>query len=198
MGNTAREYRGAMDTQVSTVILVEGESDRLAIQTLATRLGRDLRGDGVEVVAMGGLGNLHGFLARFGREGPGVRVTGLYDVGEEAWVRRALERAGYGSGPSRTELERLGFFVCVVDLEDELIRALGAQAVLRVIETQGELEALRTFQQQPAWRGRPIEEQLRRFFGTFSGRKIRMAPLLVDALDLDRIPRPFHAVLEHV
>lgn len=184
-----------MDVQVSTVILVEGESDRLALEALAARRGRDLAAEAVEVVSMRGAGNLARFLARFGPEGLGVRVAGLYDVGEEEVVRRALEGAGFGSGLSRERMERLGFFVCVVDLEDELIRALGAPAVLQVIESQGELEAFRLFQRQPGWRGRAVEDQLRRFLGTFSGRKIRMAPRLVDALDLDRVPRPMDAVI---
>ena len=95
-------------------------------------------------------------------------------------------------------LEGLGFCVCVQDLEDELMRALGTEAVERVLEGEGELDAFRTFQQQPAWRGRSTHEQLRRFFGTYSGRKIRSAPLLVDALDLNDVPRPLDRVLTHV
>ena len=63
--------------------------------------------------------------------------------------------------------------MCVADLEDELIRALGAAAVEQVVAAQGELGSFRTFQKQPAWRGRAIEEQLRRFMGTYGGRKIR-------------------------
>ncbi|HSJ50412.1 MAG TPA: TOPRIM nucleotidyl transferase/hydrolase domain-containing protein [Actinomycetota bacterium] len=184
-----------MDVQVSTVILVEGESDRLALQTLAARRGRDLAGEGVEVVSMGGVGNLGRFLARFGPDGDGVRLRGLFDVGEEAVVHRSLERAGFDIPRSRDELERLGFFLCVLDLEEELIRALDPSAVEAVIESEGELEMFRTFQRQPAWAGAPVEAQLRRFLGTFSGRKIRMAPRLVDALDLDRVPRPMDAVI---
>jgi hypothetical protein len=95
-------------------------------------------------------------------------------------------------------MERLGFYVCDADLEDELIRSLGADAVERVIESQGELGRFRTFQKQPAWRGRPTEQQLRRFIGTYSGRKIRTGALLVRALDLARVPRPLDGVLAHV
>jgi hypothetical protein len=47
-----------------------------------------------------------------------------------------------------------------------------------------------------AWRGRA--EQPRCFLGTRSGRKIRSGSLLVDALDLDRVPRPLDALLAHV
>ena len=82
-------------------------------------------------------------------------------------------------------MEALGFYVCVADLEDELIRALGAAAVEQVVDAQGELGSFRTFQKQPAQQGRTVEEQLRRFMGTRSGRKVRYATLLVDALALD-------------
>ncbi|HEX2374372.1 MAG TPA: ATP-dependent endonuclease, partial [Actinomycetota bacterium] len=41
-------------------------------------------------------------------------------------------------------------------------------------------------------------EQLRRFIGTHSGRKIRYARLLVDALELTSVPRPLDRVLAHV
>jgi hypothetical protein len=95
-------------------------------------------------------------------------------------------------------MERLGFYVCVADLEDELIRSLGAAAVERVIDAQGELELFHTFQKQPQWRARTSEEQLRRFFGTHRGRKIQSAAFLVDALDLGQVPRPLDAVLAYV
>ena len=42
------------------LVLVEGESDRIAITCLAERLGRDLAAEGVEVVALGGATNLRG------------------------------------------------------------------------------------------------------------------------------------------
>ena len=112
------------------------------------------------------------------------RRTGLCDAAEEGDFRRGLERAGVGSNLTRAEMERLGFYVCVADLEDELIRSLGAAAVERVIDAQGDLDIVPNIPKQPAWQGRTKEEQLRRFFGTHSGRKIQSASLLVDALDL--------------
>ena len=112
--------------------------------------------------------------------------------------QRGLERAGFGANLSRFDIEALGFYTCVADLEDELIRALGVAAVERVIDAQGELDLLRIFQRQPAWQGRNNEDQLRRFFGTHRGRKIERAPLLVAALDLSRVPRPLDRVLAHV
>jgi hypothetical protein len=94
-------------------------------------------------------------------------------------------------------MERLGFYVCVADLEDELIRALGADAVEQVVDANGDLGSFRTLQKQPAWQGRPAEAQLRRFMGSGGRRKIRYARLLIEALELDRIPRPLDLVLAY-
>jgi hypothetical protein len=191
----------ALDGQPGTagdpdaVVLVEGLSDRAALTTLAARRGRDLAAERVSVIAMGGATNIGHFLARYGPQGRGVRLAGLCDAGEEHDFRRGLERAGLGTGLDRAGLERLGFFVCTADLEDELIRALGVPAVEQVIESQDELTSLRKFQLQPAQRGRPAPAQLRRFLGTRSGRKIAYGSLLVQALPLDLVPRPLDGVL---
>jgi hypothetical protein len=180
------------------VVLVEGDSDRAAVRALGRRLGRDLEAEGTSVIAMGGATNIGRFLQRFGPPGLDVRLAGLYDVGEERIFRRGLERAGLGSDPISAELEARGFYVCDADLEDELIRALGVDAVEAVIAAEGELASLRRMQRQPAQRGRPADQQLRRFIGTRSGRKIRYGSLLVDALDLPQVPRPLWGVLAAV
>jgi hypothetical protein len=150
------------------------------------------------VVPIGGTKNIGSFLDRFGPSGLDLRLAGLCDVAEQGDFQRGLERAGLGSNLTRDAMERLGFYVCIADLEDELIRSLGAAAVEQVIDSQGELGLFRSFQKQPAWRGRATGEQLRRFFGTHSGRKIQSGALLVSALDLDNVPRPLDGVLAHV
>ena len=180
------------------VVLVEGVSDQLALEALARRRARDLQAERVAVVPMGGSKGIGAFLEKFGPSGLDVRLAGLCDAGEEGDVRRGLERAGLGSNLDRAGMERLGFYVCEADLEDELIRALGADAVIRIVEGQGELGRFRTFQQMPHKRGQSADVQLRRFLGAGSGRKLRYAPLLVDALDLERVPRPLDRVLAHV
>jgi hypothetical protein len=180
------------------VVLVEGESDRAALETLAGRRGRDLGAEGVSIVPMGGATTIIHFLDALGPLGPELTLAGLCDAGEEDGFRRALERAGLGSGLTRTDMEGLGFFVCVADLEDELIRCLGAETVEEVVASQGDLGSFRIFQNQPAQRDRPREAQLRRFLGTRSGRKIHYARMLVEALDLGRLPRPLDGVLAHL
>jgi hypothetical protein len=181
-----------------TVVLVEGISDRVALETLAERHGRALRDEGVAIVPIGGAQAVGGSLERFGPRGLDLRLAGLCDAAEERHFRRGLERAGLGSDLTRADMEALGFYVCVADLEDELIRALGPAAVQEVAAAQGDLGAFRTLQKQPAWQGRPEQEQLRRFMGSGGRRKIRYAGLLVEALDLDRMPRPLDGVLAHV
>jgi Overcoming lysogenization defect protein-like, TOPRIM domain len=179
-----------------TVVLVEGLSDQRALEALAARRGQKLEAEGVAIVPMGGATTIGSFLKLFAPRGFGL--AGLCDAGEERAFRRGLQRAGLGSNLTRVGMEALGFFVCVEDLEDELIRALGAGAVEQLVEAQGELGSFRTFQKQPAQRGRSVEAQLRRFMGTRRGRKVHYAPLLVNALDLDRVPRPLAGVLAHV
>jgi hypothetical protein len=148
-------------TAPRAVVLVEGESDKLALEALAERRGRRLGAEGVSVVAMGGSKNISRFLDRFGPQGAGLRLAGLCDAAEERDFQRGLERAGFGANLTRADLEALGFFTCVADLEDELIRALGVAAVEQVIDAQGELGLFRIFQRQPPWLERSAEEQLR-------------------------------------
>jgi hypothetical protein len=173
---------------VPTTVLVEGESDRVAVETLAARCGRDLAAERVSVVPMGGATSIVHFLDRL-RAGDELR--GLCDAGEAPGVARALARAGVGPGP----LEELGFQVCDADLEDELIRCLGTDAVLDVIAAEGQLASFRTLQRQPAQRERPPAAQLRRFFGGRSGHKIRYARLLVEALPAGQAPPPLARLL---
>jgi Overcoming lysogenization defect protein-like, TOPRIM domain len=170
------------------VVLVEGMSDQAAVETLAERSGRDLRAEGVFVVPMGGATNIGHFVELFGPGGFGVRLAGLCDQGEKRDFRRGLERAG-------TEAP---YFVCVADLEDEMIRALGTRRVEELIEAEGEGGPFQTFTRQPVHRGAVRDQQLRRFMGTRSGRKIRYGHILAAALDLTLIPSPLAALLSAV
>ena len=158
-----------------TIVLVEGLSDQIAVETLAVRRGRDLEAEGVLVVPIGGAHAVGRFASRFSER----HLVGLCDVGEEDVFRRSLERV----------------HVCVLDLEDELIRALGAAGVEAAIRAEGDLSSFRTFQKQPAWRGRPVDAQLRRYLGSADRRSLRYARVLVEALELERVPEPLDAVL---
>lgn len=193
-----RFHPADVEVDLRAVVLVEGTSDKLAVETLAQRRRRNLKAEGVSVVPIGGAQAIGRFISQFGPQGLDLELAGLCDAAEERNFQHGLERAGLGSELTRADLERLGFYVCVADLEDELIRALGAASVEQVVEAQGDLGRFRTLQKQPEWRGRTTEEQLRRFMGSGGRRKIRYAQLLVDALDLTQVPRPLDRVLAHV
>ncbi|MEV4197148.1 TOPRIM nucleotidyl transferase/hydrolase domain-containing protein [Micromonospora globbae] len=181
----------------AAVVLVEGISDQIALETAAVGRGRDLDAERVVIVPIGGAHAIGHFLTRL--TPAGVRLAGLCDLREEEVFRRGLATARVGSPRTRTEMERLGFYVCVKDLEDELIRALGAARVEELFESQGDLRAFHSFQSQPAWRGREPEAQLWRFLRSSSRRNQRYARLLAEAaLDRDALPRPLDALLDHV
>jgi hypothetical protein len=174
---------------IHTLVLVEGDSDAAAVRALAGLFGRDLNADSVQIYSAGGVTNFSQALSELARAYPHASVCGLYDIAEERHVRRALARAGISNDPHES-LEPFGFFACVADLEDELIRALGAEAVEHALEAQDELVSFRRFQAMPHHRLTPVDQQLRRFLGTRATRKIRSAQVLVERLDVDRLPRP--------
>jgi hypothetical protein len=194
-----------------TVVLVEGVSDQAALEVLAVRRGADLAARGVEIVAMDGATNIARCLEHYGPHGLGLRVAGLYDVAEERYFRAGLERAGLGTGLgtgagpaagpdglTREAMAERGFFVCDADLEDELIRAVGAERLVDLIEQEGGIRSFHTLQRQPALRDRSLHDQLRRLMGGRSGGKVKFARLMADAVALDRVPRPLAALLDHV
>lgn len=186
---------GCERDDASVVILVEGHSDRLAIETLAARLGHDLAAAGVKVESMDGVTNLYRHLGRLAALPERQRVIGLFDAPELAHVQRAVEELGLGPAGTPDELVAVGFFACEPDLEGELIRALGVARMEELLAEHGELARFRRFQNQPEWRERPTDAQLRRFLGTHAGRKARFAPIMIDALDEGRIPAALRALL---
>jgi hypothetical protein len=176
------QQSSVVSARTEAIVVVEGASDRAALVRLAERRGRDLAAEGVEVIAIGGAHALRRFLATLRESAEPVRLAGLCDAGEAEDFRRAL-------GPATP------CYVCDTDLEDELVRAVGVERVEQIIVAQGELRSFRTLQKQPAQRSRTIEQQLEVFLGN---RKIRYAPLLIDALELERAPAPLDDVLSYV
>ncbi|MDG6103771.1 TOPRIM nucleotidyl transferase/hydrolase domain-containing protein [Dactylosporangium aurantiacum] len=172
----------------AALILVEGVSDQVAVETAAAARGRDLDADGVVVVPIGGAHAIGRFLGTLGPAGTALRLAGLCDLREAELFRRGLAGA-----------HRATVHVCVEDLEDELIRALGVAAVEALCDTQGDLTSLRSLQRQPAWRDQPPDAQLRRFLGSGARRKQRYARLLVDAAAVHgTVPAPLDALLTAV
>jgi hypothetical protein len=168
----------------AVVVLVEGASDAAVVRVLCDSHG--IAESDVEIRDLGGVTNVGHELRTLP---PGTHILGLYDAPEERFVRRGLRSTGRepaGGG----DLSEAGFWVCDRDLEDELIRALGPPRVIEVLGELGELERFGAFQGQPQWRGRDVAEQLRRFAGTASGRKLVLARRLADELTPLTTPAP--------
>ncbi|MEB8337464.1 TOPRIM nucleotidyl transferase/hydrolase domain-containing protein [Streptomyces endophyticus] len=176
-GEPARELAGRL--RVRSAVLLEGLSDVAAVDALAGRRGRDLAAEGVCVVSMGGAMNVGRYARLLGAAGLGLRLTGLCDERERRFYDRAL-----GQGEDSV-------FVCVADLEDEFIRALGVVRVEELIREAGEWHPWQTFARQPAQQDRTTHRLLWRFLGTKAGRKIRYGRLLTEAAcDAGCVPAP--------
>jgi hypothetical protein len=154
------------------VIAVEGVSDKVVLERISRLLGRDLVAEGITIEAIGGAQAIRGFVAELGSD---VAVRGLCDEGEQHLFRRVLDDV----------------YVCVPDLEGELIRALGIERMLEIIDR----DSFATMRHQPAQRGRPVELQLHRWLRSSSSRYHRYLPQLADAIEPDRVPAPLAGVL---
>lgn len=181
-----------------SIVLVEGISDQIAIETLAERLGRRLADERVVVVPIGGAQAAKHFISRFSGKA-GVKLSGLCDRAESGYFARALADHGLvGLSTDLRGLESQGFYVCDADLEDELIRSIDASDIESVLAAEGDLGAFRTFQKQPVWRDRPFHAQMHRWLGSVARRKSRFARLLVLMASLDRMPRPLAGLMQHI
>lgn len=184
-GDPARELAEQLPVRIA--VLLEGPSDAAAVNALAESRGRDLAAEGICVLPMGGAMSVARFAGLLGPSGLGIRLTGLCDERERGFYERGWERAGAGAGQK--------FFVCVADLEEELIRTLGVTRVEALVEAEGDLRALQIFLRQPAQQGRSPQQQLRRFLGTKKGRKIHYGRALVGVMDPYRVPAPLDDLL---
>ena len=172
-------------TAADAVVLVEGISDQIAVETLAARRDWDLGAEGVVVLPVGGAHAVTRYLMRFGPAGAGLRLAGLCDLGEEDVFRRGLAARRRRLAANAGRHGAAGLL--------RLRRGPGGRADPRdrrwpgrgLIDSQGDLGSFRSLQRQPQWRGQPVVAQLRRFLGSGARRKLRYARLLAGAVDLD-------------
>ncbi len=160
-------------------MLVEGESDRRALEVLARRLDVRLP----RPIVLHGITNLRAELAR----GTGPYAV-LHDHREAPWVDRVVRASG----------RAVATYVCDADLEDELIRAVGVPGVLAEVDARHERTAYERMAQQVAQRDRTDHERLHRWLGARSGHKLTYAGLLAEAVDLDAAPAPLVGLLHDV
>lgn len=177
------------------VVLLEGVSDIAALTAVAETRGIDLHR--IELIDLGGVTNVRRELIQLHRGAAELEVLGLCDAPEVRFVAQALNEIGR---PVRdaSDLAAYGFFICQADLEEELIRSLGTERAMAVVEDLRLDAKLAILRQQPAWQDRPLAEQLHRFCGVASGRKELLAGALAAALEPDDVPAPLHALIDRI
>lgn len=114
----------------SRVVIVEGISDRLILERLADLTGRNLDRLGVSIIEAGGYGDMGSLDKLFGENGFNVPISILIDADAENTVAKQL-------GVPSSELSHRSVWVSRNDLEDEYVRALGADTVWEALQSSG-------------------------------------------------------------
>lgn len=184
-----------MRTAIRKVVLLEGVSDIAALTAVAATRGIAL--DHVQLVDLGGVTNVRRELSELRHGSVDLEILGMCDAPEVRFVEQALNEIGC-SVRDASDLSSYGFFICHADLEEELIRALGTERAMAVVEDLRLDAKLATLRQQPAWQDRPLAEQLHRFCGVASGRKELLAGALAAALEPDEVPAPLHGLIDRI
>jgi|GEM_PF-888468 len=128
----------------STILLVEGVTDRLIVSAVAAKLGIVLDRLGITMYDLDGAKSVNAALELYGSRGFDSRIVGLVDEDHRiAWA------GAFGVDPAA--LETVNVFVCDPSLEGEIIRSLGSTRTLELLVDGGEDEAeIRTWCGCPA------------------------------------------------
>jgi hypothetical protein len=76
----AASHALAPGVDLRAVVLVEGTSDKLAVETLAKRRCRNLEAEGISIVPIGGAQAIGRFITQFGPQGLDLKLAGLCDA----------------------------------------------------------------------------------------------------------------------
>ena len=165
----------------AAVIAVEGPSDRIVVNRVATALGFDLDRHDVVVVETSGCGDMKVVESIFGDGGFGIPLYELIDVD-------ARDDAAKRLGVDPSDLEERNVFVSVKDLEDEYVQAIGAKKLW------DRMKAANTFSKNVFQHckiepdGYPTEASLAQFIREKSNRKIPSALLASELIDKASAP----------
>lgn len=112
------------------VVLVEGDADRVIVESVANKLSIDLDRIGAVVVELDGADKFRHVFPLLGPDGFGPTLLGLVDKNESSsWVN------AFGGKPN--EVIDTKVFISDGDLEDEFTRALGGPAAARALIDAG-------------------------------------------------------------
>lgn len=165
----------------AAVIAVEGPSDRIIVNRVATGLGFDLDRHDVVVVETNGCGDMKVVESIFGNGGFGIPLYELIDEDAKGDAARRL-------GVDPANLEGRNVFVSVRDLEDEYVHAIGAKRLW------DRMKAANTFSKnvfllcRVESDGYPTDASLAQFIRGKSNRKIPSALLASELIDKANAP----------
>lgn len=114
----------------TSVVAVEGPSERLLVTAMARVQGLSLHRLGVHIFDLGGADKFVNAYAAFGPPGFGVSIFGLVDEDHRDSWAKVLSVAP-------ADLETEGYRVCAPDLEGEIVNELGAERVIELLVAGG-------------------------------------------------------------
>lgn len=120
----------------TSVVAVEGPSERLLVTAAARVQGLSLHRSGIHIFDLGGAPQFGNAYAAFGPPGFGVSIFGLVDEDHrDAWAKVL--------GVASADLESEGYRVCAPDLEGEVVNELGVERVIELLVAAGVLTEAR-------------------------------------------------------
>ncbi len=154
------------------IMFVEGLADRIIVEAAAQAIGFSLDREGVSVFALDGADKFAHVLSIVGAAGFDLPICGICDEDREAsWAGKL--------GVKIKDLESIGFFVARADLEEEYIRAVGAQTVAAALIAAGAAREQGILQSTGAAALADVtDKQLGTFLSSVDSRKVPAARLV--------------------
>ena len=167
------------------VIAVEGASDRIIVNKVASVLGIDLDERDVVVAETDGCGNMRVMESIFGRGGFDIPLFELVDDDNREDIARRI-------GADFTDLADLAahhVYISCNDLEDEYVRAIGASRIWRVIKSMKVFSKTELRRCELGGDGNPTEASLAAFIREKASRKIPSAIVAASLVDTENAPK---------
>ena len=167
------------------VIAVEGPSDRIIVNKVASVLGIDLDKHDIVVVETDGCGNMKVVESIFGSGGFNIP---LYELVDDDNREDIAKRVGADS-TDPADLAAHHMFISSNDLEDEYVRAIGASRIWRVIKSMKVFSKTELRQCELGGDGNPTEASLAAFIREKTSRKIPSAIVAASLVDTENAPK---------
>lgn len=167
------------------VIAVEGASDRIIVNRVASVLGIDLDQHDIVVVETDGCGNMRVMESIFGSGGFNIPLFELVDDDNREDIARRI-------GADFTDLADLAahhVYISCNDLEDEYVHAIGAKKLWEKIKAMKIFSKTAMRQCKIGRDGSPTEASLAEFIRERTSRKIPSALVAASLIDSENAPK---------